>query len=458
MKKILVAIFMLAICLPALVGGNFGYAFATGNSDNFLVDPNFSVNAEYFGIDASLNEINEDVKPFDFLQKQMMDGQSIYPKTQDNNNFSKTINTNSVSISNVSSVFIYVLFTETTTHDLKITIKDENLNSYVWQISSQTIANQIVIPSASSVTRYGWLLLELPVSEAEKTDEITTVTQLVIDYTSENIVISKTYAKMYLYAPYIAESNNNEITFIDKQNFYNIGVNFDSKLDKLCVGDTLTITDWRSILNYCIMGDIDYKKYPVNYYNITFEIVNNSTGLKTSKLFFSGDMSFKFESAGSYTLRVVIYDQDNNWLWQSNSKNIEINNFVAVYINSAMYDMKEDSSVSYEVCLGDLVTQSNDLVVTSSNTNVATAEIKDGKLYIYAKKSGKTELTLSVNAERDNAEMQKYSYTYTVTVKADNNNSVLGLLFGGIGLIVAGVVLYIIMVKRRLIKGKYPKY
>ncbi len=454
MKKVL--LFLLSICCLMLPNCISSFAYASSLEQSaYLIAPSYSQNAEFHGI--SDEEINNFSRPVNEKEKKIMTGQSVSPKTDEKNQFEKTFATNAVSISSNQSLYIYLFFSESSyLHDLKIVVSDGDA-SLTWQISSEELQSQVMQSSITSRLRFGWILLELPISSASQSGNLQNVSNISIGYNSQDCNQSS-YAKLMFYAPYVDESKNTDIAFIEKQNYYNFSINWGDNIDKYCVGDRYAVSSWNDMFDYCMLGDVDFLTTQSNLYRFVFEIIDqNGTTQRTNM--FSNEFVAQFDIAGTYIFRVTLYDSDGNWLWKNPDKQVEVEEFVALYLNDGLKNLNINKEYSFDINIGQLVEQYANINVESSNQDVAEAYISDGKLIVKTKKSGNAQIKLNVYASRANADEDLYSYTYELSV-VDNNESFswITIIIGSILLIIIAILVYIIMVKRRAIPGKYPKY
>ena len=125
---------------------------------------------------------------------------------------------------------------------------------------------------------------------------------------------------------------------------------------------------------------------------------------------------------------------------------------------SCLPEMKVNRTASFKIYIGDLTTAISNLTATSSDTSVVEVSIDGDQLIVSTKAKGNATITLSIDASRANMAEQNYSYDYSITVVEETSLSWTGIIIGAIGLLLAVVLVYSIMVKRRLIAGKYPKY
>lgn len=454
MKKIL--LFLLSFCclmLPNCMGG-FAYA-STSELPDYLIVPSYSQNAEFYGI--SNDEINSFSRPVDEKEKKIMAGQSVSPKTDEKNQFEQTFSTNLMAISSNQSLYIYLYFSDQDyLHDLKIAVGDGDA-LFTWQISSEELQSQVMQSSITSRLRFGWLLLELPVSSANQSGNLHNISNISIGYNSQDSNQSS-YAKLMFYAPYVGESKHKDIKFIEKQNYYNFSIDWGENIDKYCVGDKYVVSSWSDMFDYCVLGDVDFLATQSNAYRFVFEIIDQSGETQRTNMF-ADEFTAQFDTAGTYIFRVTLYDSDGNWLWKNPDKQVEIEEFVAIYLNDGLKKLTLNKEYSFDINIGQMVEQYANINVESSNQDVAEASISDGKLIIKTKKSGKAQIKLSVYASRANSDESLYSYTYELSV-VDNNVgfSWITIIIGSILLIIIAILVYIIMVKKRLIPGKYPKY
>ena len=317
--------------------------------------------------------------------------------------------------------------------------------------------SEIVNDHTSGRVRLGWMFVELPVGKANKTGTITTISSMQFDYSSESVDDNVNYAQMFIYAPYVSQSTSENILFSGKQNYYNFKIDFAQYCNKLCMGDTFETINWRYLFEYCILGDTDFLEYTSSNYQFGLEIIDDSYITVASFMFGEADIHYTFEKVGSYTFRIKLYKDDDPILREDQKVNID--EFVAAYLQTSLPDMIENELARFKIYIGSLVSDYENISVSSSDKAVATVSISDNKeLVIESGRSGKTSITISIDANRENEEMKTYTYTYSLTVEEDTSTNWIGILFGAIGLIIGCVIVYYIMVKKRLINGKYPRY
>lgn len=458
MKKLLAILFIIfAIGLPCVSPNVFSARAIEHETKYYLINANYAQDAAKYGI--LTDEIKTTSTPFDIVTKQMMVGQSISPIVSNSTTqtFTKMLNTNLVEINDSQSLYLWVYFSEEVANNLLITLLDSQNNSASWQILGQTITNNIVVNIGGIPTRYGWQLLELPFSAAQKVGDLQQITQLKIEYgaNSEN---NNSYAKVSVYAPYVSNLKSFEVKFADKQKFYNFNINYGQNLDKLCVGDSYELPNWKSLFEYCILGEIDFLKYNTNAYQFKFEIIDAEYNHLESAILGIDEVSVQFSEEGSYSFMLTLYDNQSNVLSGAPSKQIYVDKFVAIYLKNGLPNMKENTTSRFEIYIGDYVEEWNNLYVRCSDSSVAEVSLDGQHLVIKTNNSGNATITLSVNAKRTNSQEQIYTCSYNLKVAQDNTIAYTGIILGAIGLIIVSVLLYIIMVKRRLIPGKYPKY
>lgn len=460
MKKIFTMLLILVTGCLCCLGGSRFYAFATEPQDKtYLIEASYQQNAGVHGI------LNEEIKttsrPFDFSTEQMMLGQSVMPAVSNTTSkeFSKTLTINNVPVSQSQSLYIYLFFSEELANNLTITLLDDSSNSACWQLDKDLLISQITNIATNSKLRFGWQLVELPLQKATISGTITAATKLKLDYFTTNVNNQYKYARLSFYAPYVSTQKNSDITFSDKQNFYNFKVNYGDNFNSYCAGDMFAVSRWSDLFDYCIIGDIDCLQYQTNLYQFKLQIIDQNNSIIEASMFNAGEFSVGLVNPGYYTFRVTLYDNVGNWLWKAPDQYTLVSEFVAVYLANGIADMKEGATSNFKIYTGEFVKNSANLTATSSDTSIAEVRVENGELVVDAKKAGKATITLSVDASREHASEQTYTYEYTITVKAvEKPVSWLGIILGFIGLIIASVIVYIIMVKRRLIAGRYPKY
>lgn len=456
MKKFLLSCLLLIGCL-FFVSAPFAVATATESGEaakTYLISANYASTAANYGI--SNPEIKTLSRPFDYQTNQMMVGQSIMPTTTTKNQFNKTF-TVSGSLTDSDSLFVYLFFSETQIHNLTIVLSDSSSNSLAWNISKESLMSEIVNDHTSGRVRFGWMFVELPVGKANKTGTITTISSMQFDYSSESVNDNVNYAQMLIYAPYVSQSTSEDILFSGKQNYYNFKIDFAQYCNKLCMGDTFETINWRYLFEYCILGDTDFLEYTSSNYQFGLEIIDDSYITVASFMFGEADIHYTFEKVGSYTFRIKLYKDDDPILREDQKVNID--EFVAAYLQTSLPDMIENEVARFKIYIGSLVSDYENISVSSSDKAVATVSLSDNKeLVIESGRSGKTSITISIDANRENEEMKTYTYTYSLTVEEDTSTNWIGILFGAIGLIIGCVIVYYIMVKKRLINGKYPRY
>lgn len=452
MKKI--GIFLISIFLLMLSSSIGGFSFASSlEQPTYLIEPLFYQTSNSYGI--SSEEINTST-PIDEDRDQAMAGRSISPKSENGNQFEKNITISINEIEDNQSIYMYIFFGDGDYfHNLEICLSDGG-NSASWQISYEILMGQVMHSSNTSNLRFGWQLIELPMSCAVKNGKLSQITSMSIKYKSPDATTNN-YAKFMFYAPYIMTSQNSDITFSNKQNYYNFQINWGENIDKYCLGDKYVITSWDDMFDYCVIGDLDLLKISTNLYRFVFEVIDKN-GDKQSTNMFSQNFEAQFDIEGTYVLRVTLYDSNGNWLWKYPDKQIEISEFVAIYLSDSLKGLSVNAKYVFDIKTDDLVQQYSNVVVENSNNNVADVYVSDGRLYVETKKAGTSNVKISVNASRANSDEDTYSYEYSLSVNKENSFSWITIIVGSISLLIIGVLVYIIMVRRRLIDGKYPKY
>lgn len=449
MKKFLSFLFVIACSFCASVGTTFLRAYATGDTKEYLIGYDYETSAGVHGIGEQ--EIC-DASPFDVTTVARMPGKSIKIAANQENKFAfdKTYETISVAATSGQSIFMYIMFNETTSHTLVISASDGFGASQSWTLSKQLIESNIKDQVAGS-HRYGWMLVELPLEQA------LTINSLEYSYSSETPSEIDTFARVIVYAPYVATSVATDVAITGKQNFYNYSApKFGSYK---YVEDKFRVTSLGYLFDYFYIGEIDYLNNMIEEYKIILKIdnIDNSdpqvhTFNGTSDVF-----EYIFSEAANYQISFIL-TQDNVQLLGKVEYYL-IHEFDGVFVTYGMPAMHKGKKYVIDISTSSDLINSSNLAATSSSEKIAKAYIQDGKLVIETYKSGKVDITLSVLGEREGMEAKTYSKTYIVKV-AGENKGVNWWLMGGtaIFLIIASIVVYTIMVKRRLIKGKYPKY
>ena len=439
--------FVCGIC--ASFGAFFLHAFATDDTKTYLIGANYESQASDYSI--SSDEIY-DASPFDATTSARMAGKSIMPSADEESDFvfDKTYNTNSTEISDSQSVFVYLLFNQTSSHTLRITASDGVSNEISWTLSRQAIEMQIVHTTSVSNMRYGWMLVELPSTQN------LTINTLRFEYYSDEIDQTATYARVLIYAPYIAQKVSNAIAFGSKQAYYNYAVNFGTYR---YVNDKFKLTNITDLIDYCYLGEIDYLSYPISSYQFILKIINVDEDKTQSHTLVAGtdDFEYQFDKASNYEMSITLFK--DSVAITGTTKSFYVNEFSGIYINFGLSVMKKGKTYEYDVVVSDEFLNHGDVSVVSASDGVASVRMDANKLYVTANKKGSTKITISVLAERAGQEAKIYSADYVAYV-TEEATGVNWWLMGGtaIFLIVASVVVYTIMVRRRLIKGRYPKY
>ncbi len=463
MKKFLAVILSLVLSVPLGAGlfasASTRYAYATSEeTKQYLIAPNFISEDDYqskYNIveNADTTEVLRHTRPFDFDAERMMEGASISPNKIDGK-IDKTFGVNNIFINPNLSMFVYVYFTEVYSRDLVLSLTGDGFN-LSWKISADVIRTEIDHTSDTSHVRYGWMLLELPVSAAEVTGELGLVTGLKINYDA-SAMESEVVGIPYFYAPYLADAKSDVISFGAKQNYFVYAVDY-KFLDSYCTGESYYISNLKSILKYAVIGEVDYLTYNPNNYHFNLEITLAETGKKTSQRLLDNGFSYKFENSGTYQFLVALYTDSGVWQWQTTPLSVVVNNFVPFYINSGIKDMQVGSTCEYILVKGSYANYINNVTVSSSNTKIADATLQDGNILVTAKKRGKTTITVTATVGRNGVE-QQYTKEYQITITKPGNSPWVTIVVSAIVLIVAAIIVYTIMVRRRLIKNKYPKY
>lgn len=456
MKKI--SSFLILILLFMILP-NGGMFFATAiETDNkaYLISQNYQQAAESYNI--ANQEIKTDSRPVSEATKSLMDGQSVQPICNETGQVNRTYTTNSLALSQNSSLFVYVFFSSQNVYDLTINLLDDYGNFAQWTVLSSALKLEILENSNSSNLMFGWQLLELPIACAQVTGSLQNVNKIQFIYASNSGQTLSDSAKFVFYAPYIANKMHEQITFSDKQNFYNFSMNYGTKIDSLFVGDEFVIQSWKDLFDFCMLGDVNFLENPTSTYRFVFEVIDYNNKVQSADMFTNTSFSAQFDSVGTYTFRVTLYDAMGNKLINYPDKQIYVDEFVALFLIDDISKIEMGDTISVKWQVGTAVKQYLQPTVTSSDADVAEAYIDGESLIIKAKKSGETTITINICASREGLQEQNYSYSYAIKVTQSSQNSIFWLIVGSIGLIIGAVVVYIIMVKRRLIKGKYPKY
>lgn len=453
MKKFGLFLFSLYVLMLSGGGGVFAFASTLEQPIN-LIEPLLLQSADGYGI--SSDEISTST-PIDEDNNKAMVGYSICPNADDNNQFEKTLAISLTEIKEGNSLYIYIFFGNSDyLHNLEVSLSDGGDNFIIWQVSSETLAMQVKHSSDSSNLRYGWQLLELPISCSTQSGEFSNATIMTVKYTSQN-VSKNNYAKCMFYAPYMQSSQNSDISFSNKQNYYNFKINWGENIDKYFLGDKYTITSWNNMFYYCIIGDLDLLEISTNLYRFVFEVIDKNGDIQSTDMF-SNNFEAQFNTEGTYTLRVTLYDSNGNWLWKHPDKQIEIGQFVAIYLSDSLKGLNQNSKYIFNININNSVQQYTDIVIENSNDEVANVYASDGKLYVETKDTGTSTVKISLYASRVNADEDNYSYEYSLSVEKNGGFPWVSIILGSISLLIIGILVYIIMVKRRLITGKYPKY
>lgn len=419
---------------------------------SYLINPDYEQNKEFYGI--TNDQIIRLSRPFNGVDA-MMPGQSFAPFLTDVN--TRTYNTNPATISANDALSMYVYFSEVYSKNLAVTLSGQNFN-VSWQIGANLINEQLEEISNVRHVRYGWLKIVLPVSAATVSGELSSVENITINY---NITVDPTvkYSSPYFYAPEVVSATNNNITFADKQNYYNFAFTLPNT-SNLCVGDKLKISSVIDILDYAIIGDIDYLNPDMQNlrdYKLSLEITNLSTNNTSVFEINNNAMEYAFDQTGSYLVNVTLYSS-NVTLWQTETQTLKVNDFVAFYISGTIENLKVGQSTQYDINKGKFADSLSNITAKVSNSSVADVKVENGKLIVLAKKAGKVKITLSADAARQGQDVQNYTVEYTLTVTKNATTSWLAIILLAIGLIICVIIVYTIMVNRRLIKNKYPKY
>ena len=450
MKKFLSILlsFLLGVGACVIAGTNFSHA--TGDDRTYLIEPTFSTETDYqttYNIEE--NEVFLNLTPTSITG--VLPGASIKPKSENaDKSFDKTylMKSPGVAATSSQSLFINLFWNGEVIHNLKI-IASDGTNSVEWTLTHTRVVSELNVNTSSSKIRYGWVSVELPVSSD------LTITSLRLVYAEGSDDIG-TYSNVYFYAPYIANKQHQDITFSSKQKYYNYSVKF-GNYDY--VDEKMNIASANDLFEYCFIGDINYLQNPTDDFYFIITVTNNGTGSKVSQTLKIGTFDFQyiFNESSNYEIVVELYNSFGEALWVS-SKSYNIRDFVALYLDYGLPRMEKGQTISYEINLSPLLFNIHDLQAVSSNNKIATAEIRDGKIYVTANGRGMCNITISVVGQKGIETEKKYTSTYSVEVR--EQSVVNWWLLGGIAifLIVAGILVYTIMVKRRLIKGRYPKY
>ncbi len=453
---------------------NFATAYDTANDASYLFDT-FNNQQDYQEkYNISANELMWSSRPIDDSTKDMMPGASIAPSPDQYWRFEKSLNTNQTTLSQNKSLYIYLYFGLGSAHNLQISLSNtSNSNAMVkWYISADTLNEQLYQDQGNiESTRMAWLLLELPVTVAtyenfENLQQTEIINNLQIKYYTDldnlsdelqSVDLSEYFATCKFYAPYVADSQNQAISLLQSQPYYNLSVNF-GNINNICVGDTYKIDTISSFLNYCLVGEMEITQATDNYIFVLTIKKDDEDDYTAYTLSDIEQGNYTFDEVGKYSFILTFYNEAQTFS-VSEYQTIWVEEYVGFYISGGLPSVKINTTYRYPIEVGSFASEISNLQVSSSNADVASAIIDGQYLVVNSKKAGTVTITITGDTIRNNAvSATSYTKTYTFTVVATSTTNWIAIAIGAVGLVVAAIIVYFIMVKRRLIKGKYPKY
>lgn len=460
MKKF--AIFLLTFiiaCATFFVPGAKLFAFADGEE------------TKYYLISASYTEENYQIKygikegeattlyrPRNEQSHILKSGASISPvsdntEEQETNSFNRTYFTNHTIINSSQSVYMYVYFDKVNVHDLTIKLGD-GVNNAVYEIESSYLAKEI--GTSNGIAKYGWMLLELPLSS--RPSGLDYISQMQIIYSSDTIKDGIKYSYLRFYEPYVADAKSTDIVFSEKQDYLSFDFSL-PEIDKIYDGDTWSpnkIT--KQLFKYCFIGDVNYLTNATSDYSFTLEIVDNDTLAIVGHYSEVVTPSYKFKE-GDYTLRMVLYTTNDSRAVGEKAYNYHIQKYVPMYVNYGFANMIKGQEFVYDITINPTVYGYRNLRVNSNNPNAASVTLTDdNKVVITAKNSGNVTVTLDIEISRDNETYESYSTSYSFKIAGNNEiNWIIIAIIGG--LVLAGsILIVIILVRRKQINNPFRKF
>ena len=478
-----------AIMLSCSIFASNNFSMASQDSGKtYLVPANYT-SSEYNISDGNGGFVNQynlyknqertATRPLDSIARTMMPGAS-FTLLVDNFNQGEVICNvaQRLIITQNDSVNLYIYFSLGHAHNFVVTLKDERQNGVYWSIEASHIDRQLDSGDSITEARKGWIMLELPIADISgfigcgslaEVDQISTIT---FNYSTPNLDTegdyggANYYAYCNIYAPYIQTSKTSKITFSGHQPYYNIDAKVGENLNSFCVGESLTIGSLSSTLNYCIIGELDVLAHNVSSedYKFTLRIgpLSDLDDYKEYPLSYQNDVAarkHKFDEQGRYRATIIVNDIKAGTS-TSSSVFISVNPFVGIYLSSNPTKLTKGETYNYTINLGSAVTSLQNINVTSSNSKVASVKIlNNGNLQVTTTGNGDAKITISGSANTIHGDGAKaFDVSYKISVSTPKTTNWVAIAFGAIGIALAIIIIYFIMRKRRLIKGRYPKY
>lgn len=276
--------------------------------------------------------------PYDENKNDFMDGYSITPSVVTNSNskyrrqiYEKSYYVNEFSVPSDCSIYMWVY------------LPDEiNDNLFIFSLSFLSLSGEIVtweydddtfddLFQMSYSSNFGWILFEFKVQDAKKntSSETTIFTQMILNYhfnyekysekygfefNPDNIIIN---GSLSIYDVFVGKSKSSKTTIISKISYtiYKIKNEFRSKINAICLNDSLILDDLKNIFDYVFVGKYNLLLNGTqnNKFVWTFTIYNgsekttlNQNSLKTRvKFTYKGDCSVGLKLEETRTGRSV---------------------------------------------------------------------------------------------------------------------------------------------------------
>ena len=371
----------------------------------------------------------ENETPFDSENEALKSGVIIQPTINSYGEVNSSYAVPSFSVDDSKSIYMWIFIPDENLYDIELTFSSTLNGSISWLISNSRLSNMI----SKSSTLFGWKQFEFKVGDATKNTTIdleeVSFTQLRIKYI-DSLSLEYRYSnnKFAFYDVYVADSYLEQTGIVTESKYVNFKINteFFYKVSNVFVGDSITISNSRSIFEYIYAGRQNLKNYPSNTYTFKFTFKNTASNNAEDVEF---EKEYVFEKKGFFAINVQIdeYRTDESINILNYSHTGYCDEFGSGAFSDVNYELKYGEVRSIYFDFSDLLVIDGDVKVTSSNENIVeiqSYEVKNGKCYIQikAKDDGKVKLSVTLNGHREGTtETLKYTKSTNVTVKEKDN-------------------------------------
>lgn len=418
-----------------------------------IISPDANV---FAGATATLNN-----SPYDEENKKMMDGYTITPNADANNQVNWSVGTPSYTLTVDESVYIWIYLPcspLSNMYSLKFSIMDttKNLN-YTWSYDYSELDD--LIKEATNEKRYGWMLFQLnPLTAGANSNELADAnfTRLNITYKSEltdGVKINENKLSFYSFYKGNSVKNSSGILIKQKYAIYKLKDSYLSGNRVFHVNDSYKFS-FSNIFEYVYVGK--YDMYSYNIEGFRWQVTIKESDSKVKEINF--DQEYIFEKNGWYSVNISLKERNQALNIESLVFNVSISVKCEDYslgsFANPKYTLDIDSSLIITFKLYDGFSISNGLNVKSSDENVVeivsySLDEDTNTIYINVKtkKSGNVKVSVEANGIMDNTnKVASYERSCNMVVNGQNLNTNLSYVFLWVILGIYGVALVVFIV------------